>query len=85
MSQAKIRLIAIDVDATLLAERLGFDMPATAAIGDGLNDVEMIEASAFGIAMDNAQEEVKSVTDWVTSSTTRLVSPQPRKSSHAGD
>ena len=52
----------------LLAERLGCDMSATAAIGDGLNDVEMIEASAFGIAMGNAQAEVKSAADWVTSS-----------------
>ncbi|HTD15372.1 MAG TPA: Cof-type HAD-IIB family hydrolase [Chthoniobacterales bacterium] len=52
----------------LLAERLGFDMSATAAIGDGLNDLEMIESSAFGVAMGNAQEEVKSAADWVTSS-----------------
>jgi hydroxymethylpyrimidine pyrophosphatase-like HAD family hydrolase len=33
-------------------------MSATAAIGDGLKDVEMIEASSFGIAMGDAQGEV---------------------------
>jgi hydroxymethylpyrimidine pyrophosphatase-like HAD family hydrolase len=82
MSQAPIRLIAIDVDGTLLdsshrvqtavamslaifAERLGLDMSTVAAIGDGLNDIEMIEASAFGIAMGNAAAQVKSVADWV--------------------
>ena len=52
----------------IFAERLGLDMSRVAAIGDGLNDIEMIEASAFGIAMGNAATQVKSVADWVTSS-----------------
>ena len=52
----------------MFAERLGLDMSRVAAIGDGLNDIEMIEASAFGIAMGNAAAQVKSVADWVTSS-----------------
>jgi Cof subfamily protein (haloacid dehalogenase superfamily) len=52
----------------VLAKWLGFDLSATAAIGDGLNDIEMIEASRFGIAMGNALQEVKSAADWITSS-----------------
>jgi len=32
----------------------------------GLNDVEMIEGVHFGIAMGNAQPEVKAVADHVT-------------------
>jgi Cof subfamily protein (haloacid dehalogenase superfamily) len=52
----------------VLSERLGFDLSATAAIGDGLNDIEMIDASRFGIAMGNAPKEVKSAADWITSS-----------------
>lgn len=38
------------------------------AVGDGLNDYEMINNVALGIAMGNAVESVKSVADYVVSS-----------------
>ena len=38
------------------------------AFGDGLNDVTMIRAAGVGIAMENAEAEVKAVADWVTKS-----------------
>jgi 5-amino-6-(5-phospho-D-ribitylamino)uracil phosphatase len=41
-------------------------MSRVAAIGDGLNDIEMIQASGFGIAMGNAAPQLKLAADWVT-------------------
>jgi len=50
----------------ILAERLGLEMSRVAAIGDGLNDIEMIKASGFGIAMGNAAPQLKLAADWIT-------------------
>ncbi len=36
------------------------------ACGDGFNDLTMIEFAGFGVAMANAQEQVKQVSDFVT-------------------
>jgi len=36
------------------------------AIGDDLNDVEMIGGAGFGVAMGNAVEPVREAADWVT-------------------
>lgn len=38
------------------------------AFGDGGNDIEMLRDMALGVAMGNAEEEVKEVADYVTSS-----------------
>ena len=38
------------------------------AIGDGLNDNEMIQTAGVGIAMGNAQPEVKKSADFLTKS-----------------
>ncbi|SDK35677.1 hypothetical protein SAMN05216243_2866 [Sediminibacillus albus] len=35
-------------------------------VGDSLNDIKMIQEAGLGIAMGNAQEEVKQAADWVT-------------------
>ncbi len=48
----------------LLAQRQ-LSMDAVAAIGDDINDVEMVRASGIGIAVDNALPEVKAVADWI--------------------
>lgn len=40
-------------------------MEAVVAIGDDINDVELVRASAIGIAVDNALPEVKAVADWI--------------------
>ena len=50
----------------ILADYLGIDMKDTIAIGDGLNDVEMIKASGYGIAMGNSSEILKENADYVT-------------------
>jgi Cof subfamily protein (haloacid dehalogenase superfamily) len=49
-----------------LAAILGLDLSQVAAIGDGLNDIEMLREAGLGIAMGNAPAAVKSVADWVT-------------------
>nr|WP_077624310.1 Cof-type HAD-IIB family hydrolase [Sediminibacillus massiliensis] len=36
-------------------------------VGDSLNDIKMIQEAGLGIAMGNAQEEVKEAARWVTS------------------
>jgi Cof subfamily protein (haloacid dehalogenase superfamily) len=45
---------------------LGLDLSQVAAIGDGLNDIEMLTEAGLGIAMGNAPAAVKSAADWVT-------------------
>jgi Cof subfamily protein (haloacid dehalogenase superfamily) len=43
-------------------------MEQVMAIGDAVNDVEMLQASGVAVAMDNAVEQVKSIADWVAPS-----------------
>jgi Cof subfamily protein (haloacid dehalogenase superfamily) len=45
---------------------LGLELSQVAAIGDGLNDIEMLREAGLGIAMGNAPEAVKFEADWVT-------------------
>ncbi|RED57204.1 Cof-type HAD-IIB family hydrolase [Cohnella lupini] len=47
---------------------LGYDMSEVVAIGDSLNDIAAIRAVGLGVAMGNAQEEVKAAADVVTGS-----------------
>ena len=49
-----------------LARHLGIKQEEVAACGDGYNDLTMIEYAGFGVAMGNAQEEVKQAADYVT-------------------
>ena len=51
---------------TALAEALGIDMKNVMAIGDTGNDVSMIEAAGFGVAMGNADEQIRALADVVT-------------------
>lgn len=45
----------------------GFDLKDTIAFGDGGNDMSMLKHVNMGIAMGNANERVKAVADYVTS------------------
>lgn len=49
-----------------IIEHLGISMDEVAAIGDGWNDVEMLESVGLGIAMGNAKPEAKAVAKHVT-------------------
>ena len=48
-----------------LADQLGIPGECTAAFGDGLNDITMLRAAGTGIAMQNADDEVKAISDRV--------------------
>ncbi|GAC1407216.1 MAG: Cof-type HAD-IIB family hydrolase [Chloroflexota bacterium] len=49
-----------------LAAYCGVDMAETVAIGDNYNDVEMLQAAGLGVAMGNAEAEVKECADVLT-------------------
>ena len=50
------------------AEHLGFGLENCMAFGDGMNDFTMVEAAGLGIAMANAEPEVKRVAKWIAPS-----------------
>ncbi len=49
-----------------LAELLSIPQESVMAIGDGGNDLDMIEWAGVGVAMENARDEVKAVADHIT-------------------
>lgn len=50
-----------------LAEHFGIDPAQTMAIGDNLNDLDLLSAAGLGVAMGNARPELKAVAGAVTS------------------
>ena len=50
----------------VLLEELGFRKEEMIAIGDGFNDLSMIQYAGLGVAMANAQEVVKENADYIT-------------------
>lgn len=52
----------------ILANHLGVNLNNVIAFGDGMNDIEMIKHVGMGIAMWNAEKEVKDVANMVTES-----------------
>lgn len=50
----------------LTAAYLGYDIADTVAIGDSMNDMEMIRQAGLGIAMGNAMQQVREGADYVT-------------------
>jgi len=49
-----------------LAKHLGYNVKDVYAIGDGYNDISMIQLVGHGIAMENAGNELKQVAEYVT-------------------
>jgi len=49
-----------------LAERHGIQKEEVMAIGDSLNDIDMIKYAGLGIAIGNARSEVKKEADYIT-------------------
>ncbi len=49
-----------------IISHLGIPREQTIAIGDSMNDIEMIEYAGLGIAMGNAVDEIKKAADMVT-------------------
>lgn len=50
-----------------LCDRLGIDASEVLAIGDSLNDAEMLEWAGTGVAMGNAQPHIKELADYIAS------------------
>lgn len=44
----------------------GITMENTMSFGDGINDLEMIQAAKIGVAMGQGREEIKAVADYIT-------------------
>lgn len=54
------------VDALqFLLQQRGLTLGEVAAIGDDVNDIEMVRMAGVGIAMGNAVDEVRAVADWI--------------------
>lgn len=49
-------------------ERFGIKLEETMAFGDGGNDIQMLQHAGIGVAMGNANDNVKAIADYVTSS-----------------
>lgn len=49
-----------------ILNHFSLEASASAAIGDGPNDIEMIQTAQFGIAMGNACSELKAAADFIT-------------------
>ncbi len=54
-----------------VAEYLGFDQSQTIAIGDGHNDIEMLQYASLGVAVRNAHPELIKVADVVLDYTSK--------------
>ena len=51
-----------------LLRHLELDRSQMIACGDGFNDLSMIKYAGLGVAMANAQEEVRKAADYITRS-----------------
>ena len=52
----------------IVCDHLGADVERSIAIGDSANDDDMIKFAGIGVAMGNANEYIKSIADYVTTS-----------------
>ncbi|AEM22536.1 Hydrolase 3, haloacid dehalogenase-like hydrolase [Brachyspira intermedia PWS/A] len=55
-----------DIGIDKIIEYYGIDLSETMAFGDGGNDIGMIKHAAIGVAMGNANENVKKIADYIT-------------------
>ena len=49
-----------------LGERLGIQREQIMACGDSYNDYEMLKAVGFAVAMENGEDSVKAIADYIT-------------------
>ncbi|MBM4435906.1 MAG: HAD family phosphatase [Actinobacteria bacterium] len=50
----------------ILAKRLGIPVARTMAIGDNLNDLDLVQAAGLGVAMGDGDQRVRAAAGWVT-------------------
>ena len=53
---------------TSLANELGIPISETMAFGDGFNDESMLQVAGHSVAMENAEEEIKHICNYITAS-----------------
>lgn len=63
--------ISKSIGVNILCRHLDVDIRDVVAIGDELNDLDMIQKAGVGVAMGNANDKVKTVSDFVTKSNTK--------------
>ena len=65
---AEICLMGVDKGSGIktILSYFGDDRKSSVGVGDGANDIEMIEYCGLGIAMGNADERLKEKADWIT-------------------
>ena len=51
-----------------LADMLQVPMECTMACGDSQNDIDILQAAAVGVVMENASDNLKSIADFITKS-----------------
>lgn len=65
-----LELVPKGIDKALslqrLIDHLGISREEVIAVGDGFNDLSMIEFAGMGVAMANAQDAVKAAADYIT-------------------
>ncbi len=65
-----LELVSPGIDKALslavLLDKLGISVDELVAVGDGFNDLTMIQYAGLGVAMANAQEVVKAAADYIT-------------------
>jgi Cof subfamily protein (haloacid dehalogenase superfamily) len=54
------------VGIDIFCKHFGIDLSETMAFGDGGNDIEMLRHVQIGVAMGNANPEVKAIADYIT-------------------
>ena len=52
----------------IVCDHFGSDVKQSIAMGDSINDEDMITYAGIGVAMGNADEYIKSIADYITSS-----------------
>ena len=60
------RLTATQSSLPLLIKEIGMTKEEMIAVGDGFNDLSMIQYAGLGVAMANAQEIVRQNADYIT-------------------
>lgn len=70
INNLEINLATINKGSAMLDLAAGFGIAPEQimSFGDGDNDIEMVQAAGFGVAMENGIEEIKAAADYVTAS-----------------
>ena len=66
--KTRARLLCAGASSARLLEKLGFTNEEMIAFGDNYNDITMIGYAGLGVAMGNAEEDVKKIANYVCES-----------------